>query len=71
MYRKDRKISGDDKENYWKERTDLLIYEKKKWIVERKEFRDRINKLESANNMLQQKNKVLQNTVLRMGEFDK
>jgi hypothetical protein len=34
----DRANSTVEKDSYWKERVDLLIYEKKKWIKERKEF---------------------------------
>jgi hypothetical protein len=34
----DRTSSLVEKDSYWKERVDLLIYEKKKWIKERKEF---------------------------------
>ena len=34
-----------DEHNYWKERVELLIDDKKKWMKEKKELRSKLNKL--------------------------
>ena len=39
----------EEKENYWKQRVDLLIYEKKNWIKERQKFHQQINQLNNQN----------------------
>ena len=34
------------KENYWKERVDLLLYEKKNWMATKKTMRENMTSLE-------------------------
>ena len=63
------KIDGG-KDSYWKERVDLLVYEKKKWLKERKEFHSKITELTDLNEMYEIKIKYLKETINRAGDFD-
>ena len=59
-----------EKDSYWKERVDLLVYEKKKWLKERKEFHAKITELTDLNEMYEIKIKYLKDTINRAGDFD-
>ena len=58
------------KENYWKERVDLLLYEKKNWMATKKTMRENMTSLEEKVAQLEQRAKHLQGVINRVG-FDK
>ena len=66
----ERNNSKIEKDSYWKERVDLLVYEKKKWLKERKEFHSKITELTDLNEMYEIKIKYLKDTINRAGDFD-
>lgn len=66
----EKNTSKIDKDSYWKERVDLLVYEKKKWLKERKEFHSKITELTDLNEMYEIKIKYLKETINRAGDFD-
>jgi len=61
---------NSDKDSYWKERVDLLVYEKKKWLKERKEFHAKITELTDLNEMYEIKIKYLKEIINRAGDFE-
>lgn len=60
-----------EENNYWKERVDLLLYEKKNWMNEKKKMRNEIHEIKYKMDMMDQRNKHLQNVINRFGQFDK
>lgn len=60
-----------EENNYWKERVDLLLYEKKNWMNEKKKLRGEMHSVKFKMDMLEQRNKHLQNVINRFGQFDK
>lgn len=61
---------SDQIDTYWKDRAELLIYEKKKWIQERKEMRAKMSQLQDKVEMMEIKNKHLHSMINRFGNFD-
>ena len=54
-------------DNYWKDRVDLLIYEKKNWIKDRMHFRKEVRDLQSEVDRLLSKNKQLMALIEKVG----
>lgn len=54
-------------DNYWKDRVDLLIYEKKNWIKARMDFRKEIRDLQTEIDRLNSKNKQLMAIIDKVG----
>lgn len=59
-----------EQNNYWKERVDLLLYEKKKWMQEKKKIRGEMNDMKTRMDIMEQRNKHLQNVIHRFGNYD-
>jgi predicted RNase H-like nuclease len=60
-----------EKDNYWKDRVDLLLYEKKNWMKEKKKFHTEISTLKYRVDMMEQRNKHLHDVINRFGNYDK
>lgn len=63
-----RKSTGN--ENYWKERVELHIDEKKQWMKQKKELHIQVSRLQDQNDMLEKRNKHLTGVINRFGAFD-
>ena len=56
-------------DNYWKERVELHIDEKKLWLKEKKELHSEISNLTNKLDMLEKRNKHLTEVINRFGNF--
>jgi hypothetical protein len=72
-----RRKKSDDKhlkcagnENYWKERVELHIDEKKQWMKQKKDLHVQISRISDKIDMLEKRNKHLTGVINRFGAFD-
>ena len=65
---KGRRSTGN--ENYWKERVELHIDEKKQWMKQKKDLHAQISRLSDKIDMLEKRNKHLTGVINRFGAFD-
>ena len=61
--------SINNNENYWKERVELHIDEKKQWMKQKKELHSQVIKLQDQNDQLEKRNKYLTGVINRFGAF--
>lgn len=58
-----------DHDKYWKEKVQLLIDDKKRWMKEMKDTRQKLNQFSDRIKALEAKNKHLNNVIGRFGVF--
>ena len=68
--RKDSDKSRIDENNYWKDRVDLLLYEKKNWIKDKRNMRNEVVSMKHKVDMMEQRLKHMQNVINRFGQYD-
>ena len=64
-------LDRHSQDNYWKDRVDLLLYEKKNWMKEKKANRSKITELTVKLDAMELRTKHLQNVINRFGQYDK